>query len=66
MEHWIELFVKDEIDDKNGASILFQVIMILLIYQKMFQFTHNDLHTNNIMYVETEEEFYITHLKTNI
>ena len=23
----------------------------------MFQFTHNDLHTNNIMYVETEEEF---------
>ena len=52
-----QLFANDEIDEKNGASILFQVIMILLIYQKMFQFTHNDLHTNNIMYVETEEEF---------
>ena len=52
-----QLFVQDEIDEKTGASILFQVVMILLIYQKMFQFTHNDLHTNNIMYVETEEEF---------
>lgn len=52
-----ELFAKDEIDEKIGASILFQIVMILLLYQKMFHFTHNDLHTNNIMYVDTEEEF---------
>ena len=52
-----ELFANDEIDEKIGASILFQVVMILLIYQKMFHFTHNDLHTNNIMYIHTEEEY---------
>ena len=52
-----ELFANDEIDEKIGASILFQVVMILLIYQKMFHFTHNDLHTNNIMFIHTEEEF---------
>ena len=52
-----DLFANEEVDEKSGASILFQIIMILLMYQKMFSFTHNDLHTNNIMYVETEEEF---------
>ena len=31
--------------------------MTLLCYQKTLQFTHNDLHTNNIMFVNTEEEF---------
>jgi hypothetical protein len=31
--------------------------MTLVIYQKMFAFTHNDLHTNNIMFIETTEEF---------
>ena len=36
-------------------SALFQIIVILYTYQKLFKFTHNDLHTNNIMYVNTEE-----------
>lgn len=52
-----KLFCNDEIDDKIGASLLFQVVITLLIYQKMFKFTHNDLHTNNIMYVNTDQEF---------
>jgi hypothetical protein len=44
------------------TSALMQVIMTLIVYQKKFQFTHNDLHTNNIMYVDTTEEFlYYTH-----
>ena len=34
-----------------------QIIMTLLCYQKTLQFTHNDLHTNNIMYVDTDQEF---------
>jgi hypothetical protein len=38
-------------------SAMFQVIVILYTYQHMFDFTHNDLHTNNIMYVSTEEAF---------
>lgn len=46
------LFVQG-ISEEESASALFQVIMILLVYQKMFQFTHNDLHTNNIMFIET-------------
>lgn len=31
--------------------------MILITYQKCFHFTHNDLHTNNIMYVNTNERY---------
>lgn len=31
--------------------------MILITYQKLFSFTHNDLHTNNIMYVSTEKKY---------
>jgi hypothetical protein len=52
-----ELFVQDKITVKNGASALFQIIMTLLIYQRAFKFTHNDLHTNNVMYVNTDTEY---------
>lgn len=52
-----ELFMKHKITEKNGASILFQIIMILLTYQTKFNFTHNDLHTNNIMYTNTKIKF---------
>ena len=52
-----ELFVNDEIDEATGARALFQVIMTLLAYQTAFKFTHNDLHTNNIMFVSTDIEY---------
>jgi len=52
-----ELFAKNEITEDIGASVLFQIIMTLLAYKKAYKFTHNDLHTNNIMYVSTKEEF---------
>ena len=52
-----QLLVDENLDDKKGSSILFQVIMTLLAYQKVFNFTHNDLHTNNIMYVSTKQKF---------
>jgi hypothetical protein len=51
------LFMKKQVNEKNAAAILFQIIMTLLIYQRMFAFTHNDLHTNNIMYINTEHEY---------
>ena len=38
-------------------SALFQIIMTLVVYQKVFQFTHNDLHTNNVMFIETNQPF---------
>jgi hypothetical protein len=52
-----ELFVKNKLTVDTSASALFQIVMTLLMYQNAFQFTHNDLHTNNIMYVSTEEEY---------
>jgi len=52
-----DLFEQNEIDADNGASALFQIIMSLIAYQKAFHMTHNDLHTNNIMYVHTNEEY---------
>lgn len=39
------------------GSMLFQVIVILFTYQKVYNLTHNDLHTNNIMYNKTEKEY---------
>lgn len=51
------IMMTDELTKDEWASILFQVIMTLVIYQKMFAFTHNDLHTNNVMFIETTEEF---------
>ena len=54
-----DLFSQKLLDLDTVASALFQIIMTLLVYQKAFHFTHNDLHTNNIMYIETDQEFLI-------
>ena len=51
------IMMMDELTKEEWSSILFQVIMTLVMYQKMFEFTHNDLHTNNVMFIETTEEF---------
>jgi hypothetical protein len=51
------IMMHDELTNEEWTSLLFQIIMTLIIYQKMFAFTHNDLHTNNIMFIETTEEF---------
>ena len=51
------IMMTDELTKEEWSSILFQVIMTLIMYQKMFEFTHNDLHTNNVMFIETTEEF---------
>jgi hypothetical protein len=55
------IMMRDELTKEEWTSLLFQVIMTLVIYQKMFAFTHNDLHTNNIMFIETTEEFIYYH-----
>ena len=51
------LLEETEIKDREVISCLFQVIMTLIVYQKMFDFTHNDLHTNNIMFQKTEKQY---------
>ena len=45
---------------------MFQIVMTLLIYQKTFHFTHNDLHTNNIMYINTDLEYLYYRYKKQI
>lgn len=53
----LDYLINNDISDKELIASLFQVIMILLTYQKVFDFTHNDLHTNNIMFIETDEKY---------
>lgn len=38
-------------------SIVMQILFSLITFQKVFGLTHNDLHTNNVMYVETPKKF---------
>ena len=51
-------------NDNEWFASLMQIIMILITYQKVFSLTHNDLHTNNIMYCETKLK-YIYYLYKN-
>ena len=60
-----DLFEKDVLDEKQCASAIFQIIITLATYQKAFNFTHNDLHTNNIMYINTDIEFLYYCYKNN-
>ena len=51
------LLEKNDVRMEELESAMFQVIVMLYTYQSVYKFTHNDLHTNNIMYVNTELEF---------
>uniref|UniRef100_A0A6C0KRU5 Protein kinase domain-containing protein n=1 Tax=viral metagenome TaxID=1070528 RepID=A0A6C0KRU5_9ZZZZ len=51
------LIINGNLSEEEWFSALMQIIMILISYQKMFSFTHNDLHTNNIMYIPTNKQF---------
>tara|TARA_Y100000768_G_scaffold50183_2_gene32721 strand:- start:3061 stop:4794 length:1734 start_codon:yes stop_codon:yes gene_type:complete len=51
------LLVNDKLSDRELSSAIFQIIMSLIVIQKVFHMTHNDLHTNNIMYISTKEKF---------
>jgi hypothetical protein len=51
------LILNEELSDEEWKSALMQIIMILITFQKAFSFTHNDLHTNNVMYISTEKKY---------
>lgn len=51
------LMEEDVLNPLEWKSCLFQIIMTLTLYQKVFSLTHNDLHTNNIMYIPTDKQF---------
>ena len=52
-----QLILDDKMNEKIWLSALMQIVMTLITYQKVFSFTHNDLHTNNVMYVSTKKKF---------
>jgi hypothetical protein len=57
-EHTFEsLILKEDLSDAEWESAILQIIFILITYQKTFHFTHNDLHTSNIMYIKTDKPF---------
>ena len=65
MEDTLDSLLEDdekELSNKEWESCLFQIIMILITYQKVFSFTHNDLHTNNIMYNKTDRRLLIINI----
>ncbi len=41
--------------ERRWSAWLFQVIAALSVYQKYVKFCHNDLHTNNIVWIPTTE-----------
>jgi hypothetical protein len=51
------LILSKKLSHDEWFSALMQIIMTLITYQKMFSFTHNDLHTSNIMYISTNKKF---------
>lgn len=52
-----ELDVVDDSFEEKWTAWTFQVIAALCVAQGVFGLTHNDLHTNNILYSNTDIEF---------
>jgi len=59
------LLLYDTLNEQECASCLFQIIMTLIMYQKHFKFTHNDLHTNNIVYKSTDATHFVYYYDGN-
>ena len=51
------LVMKNDISDEEWGSIIMQILMILITLQKKCHLTHNDLHSNNIMYNSTKIKY---------
>ena len=52
-----DYILNNELSNNEWESIILQILFTLIIYQKVYDFTHNDLHTNNIVYIETEKKY---------
>ena len=46
-----------DIETDEMTCILLQIIFTLIGYQQAFSFVHNDLHTNNVMYIPTDNDY---------
>ena len=54
LDKYIDL---EYISKEEWLSIFMQIFMNLLTYKAAFNFTHNDLHTNNVMFYQTDKEY---------
>ena len=57
LEGTLEDLIDDNISEELLLSCIFQVAFALTYLQKHYNFTHNDLHINNIMYTSTETKY---------
>lgn len=59
----------EEEEDEDGkkeerwTAWIFQVVAALTTAQQLFEFVHNDLHTNNVMWTTTDEEYLYYEIK---
>ena len=58
-ETFHSLIISNTLSSDEWFSAFMQIIMTLITYNDLFSFTHNDLHTNNIMYVKTSKQYLI-------
>ena len=49
--------IGDSEAEERWSAWLFQIAAALSVYQRYVRFCHNDLHTNNIVYVNTDQEY---------
>lgn len=60
LDNTLEYYMNNEdLDDSMWKSILLQVIFTLITYSDIFSLTHNDLHSSNIMYKETDKKYIV-------
>ena len=52
-----EFMTQGKITPEMWDSIVLQILFSLITFQNVFSLTHNDLHTNNVMFIETEKKF---------
>ena len=62
-ETTLDKLIEEDISYAELTSAFMQIIMTLATYQKVFNFTHNDLHTNNVMFVETDKQNIFYHFE---
>ena len=53
LECTLDTLLSQDLNADQLASALIQIVMTLIAFQHMFHFTHNDLHTNNVMCTST-------------
>ena len=57
LEGTLEDLIDEDVSEELLLSCIFQISFALTYLQKHYEFTHNDLHINNIMYSDTETKY---------